>query len=108
MLTLATRAEAESLTFSSLSPVLDGGRFAAGVAGVLAGVGDGRAGTGDGFTSVGGVVPVFAFAGVRGVAVGLGVGVGVTGQSNRPLGVIVHPAGRSCMNGLWPGGIFIV
>ena len=72
------------------------------------GVGDGRAGTGDGFTSVGGVVTVFVLAGCLGVAVGLGVGVGVTGQSNRPLGVMVQPAGISCMNGLCPGGIFIV
>lgn len=84
-----------------------GGLLAGGLVVPGVGVGD-LAGVAVGLASGTGVEFVFVFASGLGVAVGFGVGVGVTGQSNRPLGVIVHPAGISCMNGLWPGGIFIV
>ena len=91
------------------SPETDAGLFTEGrvVAGV--GLGLGRPGVGEGRAGVGaGVAPVLAFAGgVRGVGVGFGVVTG-TGQSNKPLGVTVQPAGISCINGLCPGGRFNV
>ena len=76
----------------------------------MPGVGVGRLGAGvlAGVGVAAGAVPVFAFAGgVFGVGVGLGVVTG-TGHKTNPVGVTEQPAGKSCMNGLWPGGIFIV
>lgn len=82
------------------------GLFAAGFA--VAGVGVGRVGAGV-LAGVGaGVAEVFAFAGGNlGVGVGFGVVTG-TGQRTNPVGVTEHPGGKSCMNGLCPGGILIV
>jgi len=84
------------------------------VAGDLAGTGAGVfagvfAGAAVGFTSGFAGADVFAFAaGGFGVGDCFGVGVGVTGHNSSPDGVIVQPAGMSCMNGLCPGGIFTV
>lgn len=90
------------------SPVVDDGRFAAGDrAGPGVDVGLGR--TGVGCAPGTGVAAVFEFAAVGfGVGDCLGVGLGVTGHRTNPVGVIVHPAGMSCMNGLCPGGMLTV
>lgn len=90
------------------TPYSSGFLLADGFSGVFAGVAGVLAGLAAGFTSGTGVAAVFELAGGLGVGDCFGGGVGVTGQSSRPLGVIVHPAGMSCINGLCPGGIFIV
>jgi len=102
-------ASSQGYRASASAVGLFAGGFAVGtgvLAGVLAGV---FAGVAVGFTSgVVGAVPVLAFAaGCFGVGVGLGVVIG-TGHRISPLGCTEHPAGMSCMKGLWPGGIFIV